>query len=149
MRIKIDPIDLRLIHELAENSRLSCNELAKKLKISRQRVARKLKKLEQYGVIKKYTIIPNFEKLDYVYASLGITLQPNAPIEEIIERLKKDRDVKVIERGIGSHDIILRVAVPKSLKGMEEKIHEITRTIGYVKDIDKTIITEVSKFEIL
>ncbi|MCD6100808.1 MAG: winged helix-turn-helix transcriptional regulator [Candidatus Marinimicrobia bacterium] len=149
MRGRIDKIDIKLIHTLAENSRVTCRELAEKLSITGQRAARRLKKLEKAGIIRKYTIIPDFEKLNYVYASLGITLKPGAPVDEIIERLKKDKDVKVIERGIGNHDIILRVAIPKRLREMEDKIHEIVMKVGEVNEVDKTIITEIAKFEIL
>ena len=106
-----------------------------------------VKKLEKMGIIKKYTIAVDFEKLNYIYAGLGITLKPGVPVEEIIEILKKDKDVKVIERGIGSHDIFLRVAVPKNLRELESKIHEIIMKIGEVEKVDKTIITEVVKYE--
>jgi len=149
MKIRIDKVDIKIIHALAENSRLTYAALAEKVGITRQRATRRLKKLEEAGVIKKYTIIPDFEKLNYVYASLGITLKPGAPIDEIIEKLKKDRDVKVIERGIGNHDIIIRIAVPKSLRDIEDKIREIIMKIGYVDKVDKTIITEITKFETL
>lgn len=147
MRNKVDEIDVKLLQALTENSKVTCNELAKKLGISRQQVARRLKKLEKNGIIKKYTIAVDFEKLNYIYAGLGITLKPGVPVEEIIEILKKDKDVKVIERGIGTHDIFLRVAVPKSLRELESKIHEIIMKIGEVEKVDKTIITEVVKYE--
>ena len=147
MRNKVDEIDVKLLQALTENSKVTCNELGRKLGISRQQVARRLKRLEKMGIIKKYTIAVDFEKLNYIYAGLGITLKPGVPVEEIIEILKKDKDVKVIERGIGTHDIFLRVAVPKNLRELESKIHEIIMKIGEVEKVDKTIITEVVKYE--
>lgn len=149
MRARIDKLDIKLIHILAEDSRLTCKELAEKLGITRQSVARRLRKLEKIGVILKYTIIPDFDKLEYIYVSLGITLEPGAPIDKIVQELKKDRDVKVIERGIGGHNLVVRIAVPKKMEELEKKINAVIEKIGHVQRYDATIITKTEKFEIL
>jgi DNA-binding Lrp family transcriptional regulator len=57
--------ELRLISELMKNSRRSDRELAKALGISQPTVGRLLKRLDKEGVIREYTIIPDFQKLGY------------------------------------------------------------------------------------
>ena len=57
--------ELRVISELMKNSRRSDRELAKVLGISQPTVSRTIEKLEKEGIIKEYTVIPDFQKLGY------------------------------------------------------------------------------------
>jgi DNA-binding Lrp family transcriptional regulator len=54
-----------LVSELLKNSRRSDRELAKVLGVSQPTVSRMIKKLEEQGIIKEYTIVPDFGKLGY------------------------------------------------------------------------------------
>ncbi|MGD0160083.1 MAG: winged helix-turn-helix transcriptional regulator [Candidatus Bathyarchaeia archaeon] len=65
-------VELRLISELMKNSRRSDRELAKSIGVSQPTISRLIKKLENQGVIKEYTMIPDFSKLGY--GLLAITL---------------------------------------------------------------------------
>lgn len=56
-------VELKLISELMKNSRRSDRELAKVLGVSQPTVSRAIKKLEKEGIIKEYTMIPDFRKL--------------------------------------------------------------------------------------
>ena len=57
--------ELKLISELMKNSRRSDRELAKAIGASQPTVSRMIRKLEKDGVIKEYTMIPDFAKLGY------------------------------------------------------------------------------------
>jgi len=59
------PFERRLLSELMKNSRRSDRELARALGISQPTVTRLRGKLEKMGVIKEYTMIPDFNKLGY------------------------------------------------------------------------------------
>ena len=58
-------IELRLISELMKNSRRSDRELARVLRVSQPTVTRVRTRLEKEGIIKEYTMIPDFVKLGY------------------------------------------------------------------------------------
>jgi DNA-binding Lrp family transcriptional regulator len=72
-----------------KNSRRSDRELAKVLGISQPTVSRTLKKLEKEGVIKEYTMIPDFAKLGFGIASI-VFAKLKEPIPE--EKLKAIRE---------------------------------------------------------
>ena len=59
------PVERRLLSELLKNSRRSDRELAKVLGVSQPTVSRMIRRLEEQGIIKEYTIIPDFTKLGY------------------------------------------------------------------------------------
>lgn len=58
-------IELKLVSELMKNSRRSDRELAKAMGVSQPTVSRMIRKLEKDGVLKEYTVIPDFQKLGY------------------------------------------------------------------------------------
>jgi DNA-binding Lrp family transcriptional regulator len=64
-RLKLKDVEVRLIAELMKNSRRSDRELAKAIGSSQPTVSRLIKKLEKEGVIKEYTMIPDFRRLGY------------------------------------------------------------------------------------
>jgi DNA-binding Lrp family transcriptional regulator len=71
-----------------KNSRRSDRELAKALRISQPTVSRIVKKLEKEGVIREYTMIPDFAKLGFGIASI-VFARLKEPIPE--EKLKDIR----------------------------------------------------------
>ena len=68
---QLKEIELGVIAELMKNSRRSDRELAKALHTSQPTVGRIIKRLEKMGIIKEYTMIPDFSKLGYKI--MGIT----------------------------------------------------------------------------
>jgi DNA-binding Lrp family transcriptional regulator len=63
--VALKELELNLISELMKNSRRSDRELAKVLGVSQPTVSRTIQKLEKQGIIKEYTMIPDFMKLGY------------------------------------------------------------------------------------
>ena len=149
MRVKVGEFDVQLLRLLSKNARLNYSQLAEALNTTRQRIARRMERLERMGVIKKYTLIPDFDRLGYARVMLGITLKPGVRVEPVIERLREEKDVKVIERGIGVYNIIVHLVVPKDVKEIERRIRELSTRIEGIDKIDITFITDTVKFEIL
>jgi DNA-binding Lrp family transcriptional regulator len=79
-------VELKLVAELMKNSRRSDRELAKAIGVSQPTVSRLIKKLEKEGLIKEYTMIPDFAKLGH--NMLGLTFV----------RLKKTLSSEEIEK---------------------------------------------------
>ena len=63
-------INLKVVSELLKNSRRSDRELAIAIGVSQPTVSRTIQKLEKEGIIKEYTIIPDFQKLGYNIAAI-------------------------------------------------------------------------------
>lgn len=65
-------VELKLISELMKNSRRSDKQLAKAIGVSQPTVGRILKKFQKEGVIKEFTVIPDFRKLGYSLAAITL-----------------------------------------------------------------------------
>jgi len=93
--LKIKDVELRLISELMKNSRRSDRELAKAIGVSQPTVSRMIKKLESEGIIKEYSLIPDFHKLGFEILALTFLDVKNEP------KLDKLQNVMMFERGLG------------------------------------------------
>ncbi|WP_297463394.1 Lrp/AsnC family transcriptional regulator [Thermococcus sp.] len=149
MADKITEIDLRILKLLSKNARLTYRELAEMLGTTRQRVSRRMDRLERNGVIKKYTVIPDYEALGYVHVILGITVKPNVNLDEVIPALVEDDNVKIVQRALGSHNLVVHIVGPKDMRELERIISEVSRKIPGVDKLDITFITDTVKFEVL
>ncbi|MBM7587338.1 Lrp/AsnC family leucine-responsive transcriptional regulator [Bacillus pakistanensis] len=79
--MKIDDIDKKIIDELSRNSRLSMSELGRRINLSSPSVTERVRRMESIGIIKKYTLEVDYEKLGF-------------PIRCIIEAAVKNGDYK-------------------------------------------------------
>jgi Lrp/AsnC family leucine-responsive transcriptional regulator len=70
-RVYVKPVMLKLVSELFRNSRKSDREMARKLGVSQPTVSRMRGKLESEGIIKEYTIIPDFAKLGFELVAIS------------------------------------------------------------------------------
>jgi DNA-binding Lrp family transcriptional regulator len=103
-------IELRLLSELMKNSHRSDRELAKALNVSQPTISRLSQKLRKEGIIKEYTIVPDFTKLGYTllavtFVKLKANLSPEAT-ENVRKEAKEylmehSTDIFMLERGIG------------------------------------------------
>ena len=103
-------VELRLISELMKNSRRSDRELARVLRISQPTVTRIRTRLEKEGIVKEYTMIPDFGKLGYKILALVFVKLKELLSQEQIDKARKiareslkvrPSEVVMLERGIG------------------------------------------------
>jgi DNA-binding Lrp family transcriptional regulator len=82
-------VEWKLVCELMKNSRRSDRELAKVLGVSQPTVSRTMKKLEKEGVIKEYTMIPDFAKLGFGIMSVEFARLKEPIPEEKLKEIRK------------------------------------------------------------
>jgi DNA-binding Lrp family transcriptional regulator len=106
----VKEIELKLVSELMKNSRRSDRELSKVLGVSQPTVTRLRSRLEKDGIIKEYTMIPDFRKLGYhllglTFVKLKRTLAPeevDGARRRTEQALAKSRfGIVMLERGLG------------------------------------------------
>jgi DNA-binding Lrp family transcriptional regulator len=80
----------KLLIELLKNSKESDRSLAKKLGVSQPTITRTRNKIEREGLIKSYTIIPDWRKLGCeIFVLTFVKMHPEIVSEELFGKLKK------------------------------------------------------------
>lgn len=72
---------MNLLFELLKDSKRSDRELAKVLRVSQPTVTRMRTRLVEEGVIKEFTVIPNFTKMGYEIMAISCVKQKIPPTE--------------------------------------------------------------------
>ena len=76
--VDLDEIDVKIIEMLQKNSRLSSSMIAKKVGVSTPTVIRKIGRLEANGVIERFAVVVNHNKLGYkVLARIALNVVPS------------------------------------------------------------------------
>jgi DNA-binding Lrp family transcriptional regulator len=141
-------LELKLIAELSKNSRRSDRELAKRISTSQPTVTRMRTRLEKEGIIREYTIIPDFAKLGYQIASIVFAKLREPPTEKTVDELlkqvrgmeKKNPSPTIVSmRGIGCSADYVSVAFHKTYS-------EYTRYVEFIKNIPQVKIDDVKSF---
>lgn len=116
-------LELELISELMKNSRRSDRELARVLGSSQPTITRTRTKLEKKGLIREYTMIPNFEDLGFEI--MAVTLfkwlksQDDQEFAKVMEagtemHRKKGLPVFMVIRGRGSNSDFVIISLHES-----------------------------------
>ena len=122
----VDKLDIEIIKVLAKNSRLSIREIASTLKQAHSSVHQRMRKLLERGVIKRFTILVDYESLGFSITALILLQVEGAYIVEVGEILSKEPNVISVYDITGDYDL----AIIAKLKD----IHELDR---FVKKINK------------
>jgi len=142
MPIKLDRIDRRILELLQRNARISNAELAEQVNLSSTPCLRRVRRLEQEGVIKKYSAELDREKIGlpisaFVFIQLDRNNTQNGKeFETAVESLEEVIDYYVLA---GSHDYMLRV-VSENLASYEKFVKEKLAKITPVAKVETTII---------
>jgi DNA-binding Lrp family transcriptional regulator len=106
----VKDVELKLIGELMRNSRRSDRELARAVGVSQPTISRAVAKLKKDGVIREFTVIPDYEKLGYglvaftlVKNKAGMTREELEKAREVTLRDVRQAPTKIVlfERGLG------------------------------------------------
>jgi DNA-binding Lrp family transcriptional regulator len=143
-------VELKLIAELTKNSRRSDRELAKRVRVSQPTVTRTRNKLEKEGIIREYTIIPDFTKIGYRMASITFAKMKEPPSQktkdEVMRQageMKKKNPSPTIATmsGIGCNADYVSVAFHKTYS-------EYTQYMKYIKQYPQVKVDEIKSFVI-
>jgi DNA-binding Lrp family transcriptional regulator len=80
----------KLLIELLKNSKESDRKLANRLGVSQPTITRTRNKLEREGIIRSYTIIPDWRKLGFEIMSFTfVKMNPKVVSEDLIGKVRK------------------------------------------------------------
>lgn len=112
----IDELDKKIIQEMGRGIN-SYDSLAQKCHVTRSTIYRRVNKLEETKVIIRQTrVVPDFEKLDRIALTVGISVAQKDE-QKVVDALKKCADIKIMWRTYGAHNLILITFCSKGEEG--------------------------------
>lgn len=135
----IDDTDIKILNALLKNSRESITAISKDLKISNVATQQRITKLQEQGVIEKFTAKLNYEKLNYKTISyLGIFLEKARDYKKVIAQLSQVPEVAEAHFTTGNYSIFAKIYTRDNqhlmeiLNGQIQEIKGISRTETFI-----------------
>ncbi|HEX4807196.1 MAG TPA: Lrp/AsnC family transcriptional regulator [Conexibacter sp.] len=130
MRPHLDEKDHVILEMLRDDARQPATLIARRTGLSSAAVRRRIARLEQLGVIARYTVVVDHGKLDpSVEAYLEVKCVGHADVQELLAKLVKLPAVREASTLAGSPDAMLRLRV-RDLDHLREVVTEIRREPG-------------------
>ena len=111
-RVKLDPIDLRILRVLQENGRITNVELARRVGMSPPPCLRRVRALEEAGVIRSYQTDIDPAALGYtvtVFAQVGLGSQAESDLSAFEDLARSWPEVRECCMLAGETDFLLKV----------------------------------------
>jgi len=140
---KLDLLDLKIIEELKNNSRVSFSDISQKIDKTEATVRRRVKKLLEEGVITRFTIDYNIDSKQYISATIK-AVPDFKDIKRILKQLKAIEEIKNIWRLSGDCGLLMKVDIP-SIDKFNPLIEEKISQIQGIKIIETCFITDIIK----
>ncbi len=141
MEDKLDKKDLKILDSLYENADWSVRKIAKFTQLPITTVHNRVIKLKKTGVIKKYTIVPDYKKLQknfvaYILISVDLKiLKENSKTQyDLASELKKKYFIERVDIVSGGTDLIAIIRV----KDVEEFDKVLLQKLQNIQGIEKT-----------
>ncbi|MFX1407782.1 MAG: Lrp/AsnC family transcriptional regulator [Promethearchaeota archaeon] len=139
----MDVIDIKILEELKANSRISFNDISTHVGKTEATVRRRVKKLEEDGIIKKYTIEYTINSKPKTRATVKI--EPDfKEIKGILKELIEIEEITDIWRLSGDCGLFIKVEIP-SIEQFNPLIEEKISQIKGVKIMETCFITDIIK----
>ncbi|MEM7114826.1 MAG: Lrp/AsnC family transcriptional regulator [Chloroflexota bacterium] len=114
MEVTPDSKDRQILNHLQQNGRISSAELASLVGLSPSGVQKRMRKLEENGVIQKYTTLVNRRSFGYdLVVFVQVTLQGHTPeqVAHFDQAMQEMAEVLECHRIIGAADYLLKIIV--------------------------------------
>lgn len=139
--MNFDEKDLLILDILKNTAKLTTSQISKKTRIPITTIHNRVKKLESLGVIKGYTVVLDYKKLNqpilaYVLVAVSYNLPSGKKVDqEILARqIKNFAEVEEVNITAGETDIIIKVR----LQDVESLNNFVIRKLRSLDGVDKT-----------
>jgi Lrp/AsnC family transcriptional regulator for asnA, asnC and gidA len=143
----MDDLDMDILRSLIKNSRITLSQMSKEIDAPDATISNRLKKLEN-DVIKRYTIILDWEKIGLDITTIIIIQTESEKHESVKEELSKLEEVSEVYSVSGEYDILIKVWV-RDIEELNQLMNTKIRSVDGVEDLTEMIVMERVKEEMV
>ncbi|MBU2477374.1 Lrp/AsnC family transcriptional regulator [Candidatus Micrarchaeota archaeon] len=136
----------QILELLRDNSRLSSREISRKTGIPLTTVHNRIKKMEEEGIIEKYSVEVNHEKLGlslcgYVLCSIAHSIKKEVLWNELAEKIRKLGFVESVDVITGEMDLMIKLRA-KNIQQLNKILMKDLRAIEGINDTTTMVVLE-------
>jgi len=129
----MDNIDIKILKLLQQNSRVTASEISARINLSVPAVGDRLKKLDNAGIIEKYTIILNAKKFNKdLMIIMFVSLESPKFTDLFINTIQVDNEIVECHYLAGDYDYVLKI-ITESTESLEKILNKIKNIPGVQK----------------
>jgi DNA-binding Lrp family transcriptional regulator len=142
----VDPTDLKILEALQQDARRTYTDIGKRLGIAHSTVYDRIKRMEQYGVIKKYTALVDGERIGAknIMAIVTVYTDPKES-NSVAEKLSETPEVLEVYTSLSEELLIIAKVVAQSQEDLHTFIANSVAPLSGVLRIRTSIVTKKFK----
>jgi Lrp/AsnC family leucine-responsive transcriptional regulator/Lrp/AsnC family transcriptional regulator len=116
----LDELDWNILQLLQSNANQTYTEMGQRLNVAHSTIYERIKRMEQHGIIKKYTVTVDLEKIGkkYITAIMTVFTDPKET-EEVATKLSEMNEVVEVDTALSEEFLIIAKVVAED----QEKLH--------------------------
>ena len=142
----LDDLDWQILQAIQENSKQTYSDIGRQLGVSHSTVYDRIKKLEQIGVIKKWTVDLDYDKLglNYITAYMIVYTDPKES-ENVAKILSEANEVVEVSMSLSEELLIHAKVIARDQESLHSFIAKKVAPLQGVLRIRTSIITKKIK----
>jgi DNA-binding Lrp family transcriptional regulator len=143
--VSIDELDRMILRELQINARISNAEIARVVHLSPPAVHARIRRLEETGLIAKYTALLDREKAGFdmlCFIHIGLQLHQANQVDGVRAKLASFPEVLECYHVTGEYDYLLKVVV-RGRKDLQRLVSLLTPVPGIGRIHTSLVLTDV------
>ena len=144
--LALDATDIRILQSLQEDARQTYTDIGKRLGIAHSTVYDRVKRMERYGIIKKYTAVIDTEKAGAkgIIAIMTVFTDPKES-EKVAETLCKAPEVLEVYTSLSEELLIMAKVIAENQENLHTFIANSVAPLPGVLRIRTSMITKKFK----
>jgi len=120
----LDPVDRQLLRRLAASGRVSMADLGRAVRMSRPSVAERLRRLEDRGVVRRFTVDVDPKQLGFAFGAYIRVRPETGQLKKVTALLAEIPEIVECDRITGD-DCFMAKAVVRSIADLEQVIDRL------------------------
>ncbi len=146
--LSLDSLDWKILQVIQENSKQNYSEIGRQLGVAHSTIFDRIRKMEKSGIIKKWTVDVNLEKIGINYMTAIMTVYVNPKeIENVAKKIAEAKEVLEVSLSLSEELLIIANVFAKNQEELHSFIAKMVAPLPGVLRIRTSIITKKIKQE--
>ena len=144
----LDTLDWQILEAIQENSKQTYSEVGRRLGVAHSTVYDRIRKMEKNGIIKKWTIDIDLEKvgMNYLTARMTVYTDPKES-ENVAKKLSEAKEVLEVSMSLSEELLIIAKVIARDQNSLHSFIAREVAPLQGVLRIRTSIVTKKIKEE--